>query len=66
MASIIRKKQMMIEIGPDLARFEGEPGDGNESITMFTSLLESALTNVGRHHRWDVLKWILIRKTKIA
>ena len=31
MASIMRKKQMMIEIGPDLARFEGEPGDGDES-----------------------------------
>ena len=28
MASVMR---MMIEIGPDLARFEGEPGDGDES-----------------------------------
>jgi hypothetical protein len=31
MASIMRKKQMMIEIGPDLARFEEESGDGDES-----------------------------------
>ena len=31
MTSIMRKKQKMIEIGPDLARFEGEPGDDNES-----------------------------------
>ena len=30
MASIMRKKQKMIEIGPDLARFEGEPEDGDK------------------------------------
>ena len=29
MASIMRKKQKMLEIGPDLARFEGEPEDGD-------------------------------------
>ena len=34
MASIMRKKQMMVEIGPDLARFEGEPEDGNESTLL--------------------------------
>ena len=34
MACIMRKKQMMIEIGPDLARFEGEPGDGDESTLL--------------------------------
>ena len=30
MASIMRKKQKMIEIGPDLARFEGESEDGDK------------------------------------
>jgi hypothetical protein len=53
----MRKKQMMIEIGPDLARFEGEPRDGDEStllvlttynIVFFTKFSVSALTDVGR------------------
>ena len=38
MASIIRKKQMMIEIGPDLARFEGEPKDGDESTLLMLTI----------------------------
>lgn len=35
-ASIMRKKQKMIELGPDLARFEGELEDGDEgTLSMF-------------------------------
>ena len=48
MASIMRKKQMMIEIGPDLARFEGEPEDGAE--------LESTLLMLTIHN--DVYEFI--------
>ena len=41
MSSIMRKKQMMMEIGPDLARFEGEPGDDVER----TKLLMQTIHN---------------------
>jgi hypothetical protein len=34
----MRKKQMMVEIGPDLARFEGEPGDGDESTLLVLTI----------------------------
>ena len=40
MTSIMRKKQKMIEIGPDLARFEGEPEDGNQG-TLFISAIHN-------------------------
>ena len=35
MDSIMRKKQKMIEIGPDLARFEGEPPEDGDEGTLF-------------------------------
>ena len=38
MASIMRKKQKLIEIGPDLARFEGEPEDGDAG-TLFILII---------------------------
>ena len=38
MASIMRKKQMMVEIGPDLTRFEGEPGDGDEGTFLMLTV----------------------------
>ena len=37
MASIMRKKRKMIEIGPDLARFEGEPEDGDVGMLFLLS-----------------------------
>jgi len=42
MDSIMRKKQMMIEIGPDLARFEGEPGDGDEGTLLLLTIQNHA------------------------
>ena len=38
MASVLRRKQMMVEIGPDLARFEGEPGDGDEGTLLILTI----------------------------
>jgi hypothetical protein len=38
MVSVMRKKQMMVEIGPDLARFEGEPRDGDGSTLLVLTI----------------------------
>lgn len=42
LASIMRKRQKMIELGPNLARFEGEPEDAESSQILFCTLSDSS------------------------
>ena len=59
--SIMCKKRKMIEIGPDLAQFEGEPEDGDVGILFLLSFHNdthnclSQLQQIGYGpHHWDV------------